>query len=613
MRKRTSHTSVLLLVFTASVVMIAVLAQDRSQLPVLVAAALVGTAILARLWWHRDITLADVLLYAIIFRLLLVWLPPSLSDDAFRYVWDGFIQVHGFNPYELKPEAEALAEFHHEEVYERLNSKSFFSVYPPLSQYVFFAGGLVYEKGWLVSHFAIKVILVLAELAAIFILSRLVSARSLMLYAWNPLVLIETAGQGHTESLLLLLVVLTISASRAGKAVWASVALAAGTWVKLLPLVMLPFLWRRFGWRSFWVSIVVLGLLAGPFAAPYVIPHVRESLDLYAQYFEFNAGFYYFLKQAGYWLTGLDQSKQIGPALRWCFIAALPVLYSLDFARRWSLEKAFLVCIGCYLVLSTTVHPWYLLSILFLATFCKRVPWPWFWVGGLSLGTYMLYSGGPYWSFVTIGWGGGLVLAMIQYGPGMLQSILEHRAQLKVRFIRPYLPRLQRPLAVLDLGCGEGYVGAVIQREMQADVVLTDIVDMNKTRLPHTLCSPRALPWQDKAFDVVVLYFVLHHAEDAEAVVQEALRVACQRVIVVESVYLKRLDHMALILLDVVANRIRSWHKMKPQEKNLAFRTASSWRKCFEAAGMSIIAEARKGRFMHRQHLFVLEHQPSSA
>ena len=606
---RASLTTCIQVPLMGSVLALSVLAQDRTQLPAVVAVTLFASGFLVALWARGSVTLREVLLFAVVFRLALVWLPPSLSDDAFRYVWDGALQAEQINPYRYTPEDAALASLQVDvdDVYERLNSKSFYSVYPPVSQYVFAFGGLFTGHGWKSSHYAIKGVLVLAEIMALFLLARLVSARNLMLYAWNPLVLLETAGQGHTESLLLLLLIIVIRAGRSGKGTWASVALAAAAWVKLFPVLLFPFLWRRFGWRAVWTGILALLLLAVPYAAPYVIGHVQDSLDLYTRYFEFNAGLYYAIKQVFYWLTGADYSKQIGPALRWCLLLGLPFLYVLDYRYRWPLHKAFLAAIGLYLTLSTTVHPWYLLSVLFLAALLERPVWAWFWVGAMSVGTYLLYAGGPYWVFVMLVWSGGFVIACVQYGPALLQAILRQRARTKARFISTYLPRRMRPLTILDLGCGEGYVGEHIREIHQAEVVLTDIVNLNRTALPHTLCGPRTLPWSDDTFDVVVLYFVLHHAEDASAVLSEACRVARQRVLVVESVYEARLELMILEMLDKAVNRLRHWRHMKQQEVHLAFKTAARWRRAFAVARIPVIAEATRGSIIHRQQLFVLD------
>lgn len=603
---RSRASTGLLVLLTASVVGLAFLAQDRANLYTLVPLALAAGGALFGLWRLGDVSMRQVLLVAVAFRILLVWLPPSLSDDAYRYVWDGLVQVEGVNPYQYTPDDAALDAFHQEPVYERLNSTGYYTVYPPVSQGVFAFGALFYGRGWLVSYYVIKIVLVLFELAALLVLARMVEARSLMLYAWNPLVLLETAGQAHTESALLLFLVLTVYFAQKKRVGWASAMLACAGWVKLYPFVLFPFLWRRFRWRAVWPGALVLAVLAAPYAAPYVAAHVKASLDLYARLFEFNAGLYYSVKHLFFLITGDDWSKQIGPAFRTFFLMGLPVLYVLDARYKWPLARAFLVALGFFLFMATTVHPWYLLSLLMLAALLTRPAWHWYWLGLLSTGTYLLYVGGPYWEFVMVGWGGWVVLAAWKHLPGLFQGMQRRRARRKSRFIRPYLPRLKKPLAVLDLGAGEGYVGAAMQQALGARVTLADVVAMNRTTLPHVIYDGRRLPFDEVAFDVTVLYFVLHHAQDQRQVLREALRVSGDRVLVVESVYDGTWDRRLLTFLDKLANRVRSGGLMRAQEEHLHFRTRAAWRALFKEEGVAILAEQRRGRWMHKQALFVL-------
>ena len=597
---------------TALVVGLAVLAQDRARLEVLGPLALVAGGVLFWLWRRNDVAMGEVLLYALLFRLVLVLLPPSLSDDAYRYVWDGLVQVQGFNPYQYTPDDPALSTFHRDPIYEDLNSKSYYTVYPPVSQGVFAFGALFYGNGWLYSYYVIKLVLVLLELCAVFLLARMVEARWVMLYAWNPLVLLETAGQAHTESAMLFFLVVVVYLAKKKRGGWASAVLAMAGWVKLYPFVLFPFLWRRFGWRAIWPGALMGVLLAAPFAAPYVLPNVKSSLDLYARLFEFNAGFYYSVKELFFLVlgpdaTGGDWSKQIGPALRVLFLAGLPILYILDARYRWPLARAFLVAIGFFLVMATTVHPWYLLSLLLLAVLLKQPAWHWYWLGLLSIGTYLLYVGGPYWAFVVIGWGGWLVLVVIRHAPGTLQGLQRYRSRRKFQFICPYLPRLKKPLAVLDLGAGEGYVGEAVEQAMQTRVMLADVVPMNRTALPHVVYDGEQLPFDDDAFDVTMLYFVLHHTADQEQVFQEAMRVSSGRVIVVESVYKGTFDKALLTVLDKLANRLRSGGLMTAQEEHLHFRTAAAWRDFFTEQGAEVLTEQRRGRWIHKQALFVVK------
>jgi SAM-dependent methyltransferase len=418
--------------------------------------------------------------------------------------------------------------------------------------------------------------------------------------------------------------------------------------VKLYPLVLGPYLLRRYGWKAVWPGAVLVAGVSAPYAAPYVVPHVKESVDLYFELFEFNAGPYYAVKEAFAWATGADWSKQIGPAFRGLFLAALPVLYLLDAARNWSFRRAALVTLGLFFALSTTVHPWYLLTILPLAVlpsadsgteaqstgfFSAASPsWSWLWLGGASLGTYLFYVDGPYWPWVVAGWGGATVLAgtaLFQRSSGswwksvdaLLQSVQRRRAAKKAGRVVDVLREeggvsvagRESPLRVLDLGAGEGYVGAKLRRRLGADVTLADVVDMNRTALPHRVYDGTRLPVKDGAFDVTVLYFVLHHAADPTSVLREALRVTGGRVVVVESVVTGRWQHRLLRLLDRLANRLRSAGEMEAQEEQLSFRRAAEWAELARTLGATVRLERRIAHPIHPQAVYVLEPGAASA
>ncbi|MEL7239180.1 MAG: class I SAM-dependent methyltransferase, partial [Planctomycetota bacterium] len=158
--------------------------------------------------------------------------------------------------------------------------------------------------------------------------------------------------------------------------------------------------------------------------------------------------------------------------------------------------------------------------------------------------------------------------------------------------------------SLLDLGCGEGFVGDAL-RARGYDVTLADAADFHRSPLPFVLYDGRALPFADRTFDAAYLYFVLHHTEDARAVLDEALRVA-RRVIVVESVYRTPLEHRWLDRLDRLANRLRSG-LMKSQEEHLHFRTASAWVAVCDDLGAHVITRREHGRPPHRQATFVVE------
>ena len=593
----------------AAVLALGFVAVDRSYIPLIFSLVLFGSICWIICWRWGNFNLRAVILYALLFRLALIGLPPSLSDDAYRYVWDGLVQQNGINPYRLAPEDITFNELQQDITFTELNSKAHVSVYPPVSQLVFRLGTTWHTSDSRRSYYLIKLIFVLAELLAIFLLARIVSSGFVLLYAWNPVVLLETAGQAHTESAALLALILVLFLARRGYGGWASVFLAVAGWIKLLPFLFFPFLWSRFGWRSVWPGAIIAVVLALPFTAPYVISNVAGSLDLYTRFFEFNAGLYYSIKAVMQWVTGDDWSKQIGPFLRFAFLVSLPVLYLVSMRRHWPLAKAMLITTGLYLALATTVHPWYLLIPLLLVASMQAYGWHWIWLGICSAGTYLLYVNGPYWVFVTAGWLGWGILGAFRYAPKFLQGTIRWRANQKFRKINPFFPRNGSTLKAVDLGCAEGYVGKCIRDRLGARVLLADVVAMNRTELPHVLLKQGLLPWPNGHFDVVLLYFVLHHVEDAEKLIHEAMRICSKRVIVVESVYRTSVQLKFLTVLDKLANRLRSHGRINPQEEVLQFRTYQEWSTLFQKCGARSIAEFKTGIGPFAGAGFVLEPQ----
>ena len=184
----------------AAILTLGFVAVDRSHIPLILSLLVFGSICWIICWRCGNFNLRAVILYAVLFRLTLMGLPPSLSDDAYRYVWDGLVQQNGINPYRYVPEDDMFNELQQDITFEELNSKAHVSVYPPVSQLIFRLGTTWHTPDNRRSYYLIKLIFVLAELLAVFLLARIVSSGFVLLYAWNPVVLLETAGQAHTES-----------------------------------------------------------------------------------------------------------------------------------------------------------------------------------------------------------------------------------------------------------------------------------------------------------------------------------------------------------------------------------------------------------------------------
>ena len=569
--------------------------------PAFVAATVGWGGAVAALAARGRLRLGHVLALTVLLRL--VWLPlgPHLSDDVYRYLWDGVVGRMGLNPYAFRPNAIGPAPA--PDLYAALNSAGYFSVYPPLSQAAFRVGALAYAHGGFeAGYYALKALFAAAELAALGLLARRVPPRAVVLYALLPLTVVEVAAQPHTEALALLLLGLAFEADRRGRPGLTGAALVGAGLVKLVPFVLVPFvLLRHRGRGAAWMALALAAGLA-PFAAPGVLGQVRESLDLYVRLFEFNAGPYYALRAAVRALTGEDYGKLIGPAFRLAFGAAAAVLTVRAVRDRWSLPRAAVAVWGVFLALSTTVHPWYLLPVLYALAWDRRRFGPWHALALAAPGTYLRYTGGSYGAWVFAGWMAFALAAVWTTRRHWVSFVLRRRAEGKRRHLAPALPPDLAGLRVLDLGAGEGFVGEALARR-GAVVTLADVGPAPGSALPYVrVPEDGPLPFAGGAFDAVVLVYVLHHARDPERLLAEAHRVSADRVVVLESVFRTEAERRWLRRLDVLANRLRGAGPMRAQEAHLAFRPAEAWRTSLERHGRTVTLRAF-GRPPHRQAL----------
>jgi hypothetical protein len=328
-------------------------------------------AYLAAAWWvwHRPAgPLWTLLGLALLFRLTLLSGPPNLSDDVYRYVWDGRVQLAGINPYRHAPEAPEVAHLR-DGLYHGINHKDVSTIYPPLAQ-GFFLLVCALHPGLL----AMKAALVLVESGLILLLLRILRQRGqdprrVVLYAWNPLPVIEVAGNGHLDVLavsLLLLALYWLEAGRGLPAVWAA---AGAVLAKLLPALALPLFWGRLRGRRrllWWLPLLVgLGFLPYAGAGAQLFAGLQTYLLKWRANDALFSIFYQVLKDPvlGHDDAALQQAKWLGAAL-----LGLAVLWACR--RPGDLYRGAFVVMGAYLLLAPTLHPWYLMWALpFLALF----------------------------------------------------------------------------------------------------------------------------------------------------------------------------------------------------------------------------------------------------
>ena len=190
--------------------------------------------------------LAGCLLLAVLWRLVLLGAAPLVSDDAYRYVWDGRVQQHGLNPLETTPSDPALVHLH-TDLTRRIDPTSAVlpSIYPPLAQRFFLGVTLVHE-----SVLAMAAAVLVCDLLIVGLIWRWLAATGrspwwVLAYAWHPLVALEGAGGAHVDVAGALLLIGAAYALSRRRSLLAAVGLAGAVAVKFLPVVLLPLFWKR--------------------------------------------------------------------------------------------------------------------------------------------------------------------------------------------------------------------------------------------------------------------------------------------------------------------------------------------------------------------------------
>ena len=339
-----------------------------------------------------------VLAVAFVLRCLLLPLPPSLSGDVERYVWDGRVLGAGLNPYELPPEAPELAPLR-DSLWEGLQHRQVPTVYPPLAETLF-----AISASLPASVLTLKTMLVLLDLGTCVLLLVLARIWSLppertIWYAWNPLVTVEIAGMGHVDGLGVALVVLTttllaLSPEKLGRA---SIAAAGAVLAKLVPLLAVP-VWGRQSGRTGRFILATLALsLIGLLPVWISTEGPPPGLIEYGVSWEFNGPIFEPLWRVLDRLdlqtaveSGLDRLKEVTgkhdfwnhlypfnyPQLWAKAILSLGLLVALVWSWRTpdtaqSLGRVF----GSILVFSATVYPWYALWVLPWAALQRHPAW----------------------------------------------------------------------------------------------------------------------------------------------------------------------------------------------------------------------------------------------
>jgi hypothetical protein len=339
-------------------------------------------------------TLVLVLIFAGLFRLSILFAPPYLSDDIYRYVWDGRVQAAGINPYRYIPADEHLQSLRDEEIYPKINRRDYaHTIYPPVAEAVFLLTTRVSESiTWM------KAIMIGFEAIAIWAIAQLLAAcglprQRILIYAWHPLVIWEFAGSGHVDPIAIAFIALALLARRKNAEVATGVALACATLGKIFPIILLPALNKRWNLKiPLVVAITILlgyvpYLSAGRGALVFLLGHPPErGIESGEQFFLLSA-----IRRLP-WGDHVSTAVYVGFAILILGALAVWMLRKQESGDESYIANALLLA-STFTVLVTPHFPWYYAWLIPFLCFVSSVP-----VFYLSVSSFFLYLTWLYWS-----------------------------------------------------------------------------------------------------------------------------------------------------------------------------------------------------------------------
>lgn len=336
----------------------------------------------------------------ILFRLIFLFAIPNLSQDFYRFIWDGRMILEGFNPYISLPETfiqeKNFPVSQAVDLYDGMGqlNGSHFTNYPPINQLNFLMAAFFSNSSILGAVIVMRIQIILADIGIIYFGKKILDKLNLpihhiFLYALNPFIIIELTGNLHFESVMLFFLIWSLFLLLQKKWIWAALVLGLSVSVKLIPLLFIPLFFQWFVFNQekevrskkkgflkllMFASIVILTnvILFLPFISSELINSYTDSIGLWFRNFEFNASLYYVAREIGYLFRGYNEIAVIGSIMP--MIAILFLIVITFFRKNKSPQEmitVLLLGISFYYFTTTTMHPWYLATLVLLSVFTK--------------------------------------------------------------------------------------------------------------------------------------------------------------------------------------------------------------------------------------------------
>jgi alpha-1,6-mannosyltransferase len=328
-------------------------------------------------------------LVSLCFRVSLLFALPQLSDDFYRFIWDGRLLAAGQHPFAALPGEYLKLNILgiNQDLYNHLNSKEYFAIYPPVAQYVFWVAVKISPNSILGSVIVIRIFILLAEIGSIFLMIKLLKkfnqpGSNVLIYALNPLVILELTGNLHFEAFVIFFLLLTVFFLSRKALLVSAASIGVAICAKLVPLIFLPSFIGRLSVKKlflFYFAVAVTCLLIFfPFFDREIFNSLRSSVGLYFNKFEFNASLYYIVREFGFWRYGYNIIQTVGWKLGLTTFILIITFVWIRYKQSKLMQEEtnnhlllqdWMWILFIYLLFTTTLHPWYIATLLALSVF----------------------------------------------------------------------------------------------------------------------------------------------------------------------------------------------------------------------------------------------------
>ena len=423
-------------------------------------------------------TVPVILIAAVLLRLLL--LPAPVSDDVYRYLWEGRLVLAGENPYAATADA-PLRVTTRDADWAKMNHRDRLTAYPPGIQWIFAATVSLTSN-----PLGMKLPALAGDLASLGLLLALLKRRHLPLrwagfYAFNPVILISYAAEAHFDSLMTAALLAALLAAACQQSVRAWFWLGAAIQIKIVCLCLLPlFLTRRLR-RSAWVLLPVLVFPTLPFASH--LPNLFAGVKGFTTSGQFNAPL----------VSLFDTILPLTLATRLaalCFLVSAALILRTYLRRQLDLPTATGFILTALVCCSPIVHFWYLAWLIPFAALRPSFATA---ILSLTMAGYFIAS----WSAAQgHGWGYGPAITAAIWLPAALAWLLQNRHLLTFRKA-PTQPATAAPNPAPTLGIiiptlNPGPALATLLQQLRHETGPDLPIIIADATLPPSLPSPQA-------------------------------------------------------------------------------------------------------------------------